>query len=93
MEESPPALKPALVLWHLRRDWGMAFQAQRNHAREAALTGTEVAAFTGLSRQTVARRFERERGVLILARPESMHKRSYRSIRISDAVCEAPSVG
>jgi len=32
--------------------------------------------------------FERERGVLILGRPESMHKRSYRSIRIPRAVYE-----
>ena len=46
----------------------------------------EVATLTGFSRQTVTRMFERERGVLILGRPESMHKRSYRSIRIPRAV-------
>jgi hypothetical protein len=48
----------------------------------------EVAALTGFSRQTVTRIFEREKGVLILARPESLHKRSYRSIRIPRSVYE-----
>jgi hypothetical protein len=38
--------------------------------------------------QTVTRMFERERGVIILERSESLHKRSYRSIRISHAVYE-----
>jgi hypothetical protein len=42
----------------------------------------------GLSRQTVTRLFERERGVLILGRPESIHKRPYRSIRIPRGVYE-----
>jgi hypothetical protein len=42
----------------------------------------------GLSRQTVIRIFEKERGVLILRRPESMHKRPYRSLRIPRAVYE-----
>ncbi len=51
-------------------------------------TVAEVAALTDLSRQTVTRMFEREKGVLILARPESLHKRSYRSIRIPRAVYE-----
>ena len=49
-------------------------------------TVAEVAALTGLSRRTVTRMFQHERGVLILARPESLHKRSYRTIRISRAV-------
>ena len=53
-----------------------------------AYTVAEVAALTGFSRRTVTRMFERERGVLILSRPESMHKRSYRSIRIPRAVYE-----
>jgi hypothetical protein len=48
----------------------------------------EVAALTGFSRQTVTRMFEREKGVLILARPESLYKRSYRSIRIPRDVYE-----
>jgi predicted DNA-binding transcriptional regulator AlpA len=47
-----------------------------------AYTVQEVAALTGFSRQTVTRMFEQERGVIILGRPESMHKRPYRSIRI-----------
>ena len=45
-------------------------------------TVNEVAALTGLSRQTVIRLFEHERGVLILERREGLHKRRYRSIRI-----------
>jgi hypothetical protein len=53
---------------------------------KAAFTVAEVAVLTGFSRATVTRMFERERGVLILRRPESMHKRSYRSIRIPRAV-------
>lgn len=48
----------------------------------------EVAALTGLSRQTVTRLFEGERGVLILERPEQMHKGRYRTIRIPRAVYE-----
>jgi hypothetical protein len=43
----------------------------------------EVAALTGFSRQTVTRMFRGERGVIILERPERMHKRPYRSIRIA----------
>ena len=42
----------------------------------------ELAALTGLSRQTVTRLSEREPGVLILARPERLHKRLYRTIRV-----------
>jgi AcrR family transcriptional regulator len=48
----------------------------------------EVAAMLGLSRQTVTRLFESERGVLILGCPERMHKRGYRSIRIPRAIYE-----
>jgi len=48
----------------------------------------EVAALTGFSRSTVTRMFEHEQGVLILGRPERMHKRRYRSIRIPKAVFE-----
>ena len=53
-----------------------------------AYTVAEVAALTGFSRRTVTRMFGRERGVLILVRPETMHKRPYRSIRIPRAVYE-----
>jgi AraC-like DNA-binding protein len=53
-----------------------------------AYTVAEVAALIGLSRNTVTRMFERERGVIILKRPERMHKRRYRSIRIPRAVFE-----
>ena len=53
-----------------------------------AYTLDEVAALMGFSRATVTRLFERERGVLVLGRPEAMHKRRYRSIRIPRAVYE-----
>ncbi len=56
--------------------------------RQLAYTVADVAELTGFSRNTVIRMFERERGVLILGRPESMHKRRYRSIRIPRAVYE-----
>ena len=51
-------------------------------------TVNEVAALTGFSRNTVTRMFEHERGVLVLVRLESLHKRCYRSIRIPRAVYE-----
>jgi hypothetical protein len=53
-----------------------------------AYTVAEVAALTGFSRQTVTRMFEHEKGVLILERPETMHKKKHRSIRIPRAVYE-----
>jgi hypothetical protein len=53
-----------------------------------ALTVAEVSALTGLSRQTVTRMFEGEKGVLIVARPETLRKRGYRNIRIPRAVYE-----
>lgn len=55
---------------------------------KAVYTVADLAVLTGFSRSTVARMFEKERGVLILARPESLHKRRYRSIRIPRAVYE-----
>ena len=51
-------------------------------------TVKEVAEMMGFSTQTVINLFEREPGVIILKRPEKMHKRSYRSIRIPRAVYE-----
>jgi predicted DNA-binding transcriptional regulator YafY len=46
------------------------------HEGKKLHTVAEVAALTGFSVRTVTRMFEREKGVLILERPESMHKRS-----------------
>ena len=48
----------------------------------------DVARMTGLSARTITRMFENERGVIVLERPESAHKRRYRSIRIPRAVYE-----
>jgi len=58
-----------------------------NHGH-CVLTVAEVAALTGFSRQTITRMFEREPGVLILARHSTNHKQRYRSIRIPRAVYE-----
>ena len=54
-----------------------------------AYTVAEVAAMTGFSRQTVTRLFENEPGVLVVNRPEKLHKRGYRSIRVPCAVYES----
>jgi hypothetical protein len=53
---------------------------------KAVYTVDDVAVLTGFSRSPVTRMFEKERGVLILGDPESLHKRRYRSIRIPHAV-------
>jgi len=59
-----------------------------SHPKKSALTVAEVAELTGFSRQTVTRMFEDEAGVLVINRVETMHKRSYRSIRIPRTVYE-----
>lgn len=46
----------------------------------------EVATLMGFSRQTITEMFEHEPGVIVIMRPEKMHKRRYRSIRIPRAV-------
>ena len=56
--------------------------------RADVYTVADIAAMMGLSRSTVTRLFEHESGVIILERPERMHKRSYRSLRIPRAVYE-----
>jgi transcriptional regulator GlxA family with amidase domain len=53
-----------------------------------AYTIAEVAEMTGLSARTITRMFENVKGVILIERPESMHKRRYRSIRIPRAVYE-----
>jgi predicted transcriptional regulator len=53
--------------------------------KKAAFTVAEVAELTGFSRQTVTRLFERERGVLVMERPEAMHKQRY--LRNKPAAC------
>jgi len=63
-------------------------QKQTTMDEKQVYTVAEVAALTGYSRQTITRMFESEKGTLIIERPESMHKRSYRSIRIPRGVYE-----
>ena len=58
-----------------------------NGEKETYTVG-EVAELTGFSRQTISRIFEREKGVLVINRPEAMHKRRYRSIRIPRVVLD-----
>jgi len=59
-----------------------------NVLEKPALSVDDVTALTGFSRRTIIRLFENERGVIVLGRPEAMHKRRYRSIRIPRAVYE-----
>jgi hypothetical protein len=49
-------------------------------------TVLEVSGLMGFSRATITRLFKREPGVLVLRRPEQMHKRGYSSMRIPHAV-------
>jgi hypothetical protein len=49
-------------------------------------TVAEVSALLGFSRWTVIRIFEQEPGVIILLRPETMHKRRRRKMTIPRAV-------
>ena len=53
---------------------------------KAVFSVAEVAVLLGCSRWTVIRLFEAEPGVIILLRPETMHKRRRRMIRIPRAV-------
>ena len=53
---------------------------------KGVLTVKDVCELMGFSTRTVIRLFENEPGVLILKRPERMHKRRYRCIRIPRAV-------
>jgi predicted DNA-binding transcriptional regulator YafY len=57
-------------------------------ATKTTLTVNEAAALSGFSRNTIIRMFSNERGVLILSRPEKMHKRRYRTMRIPRHVYE-----
>jgi DNA-binding LacI/PurR family transcriptional regulator len=57
-------------------------------SENSILTLAQVAALTGFSRQTISRLFENEPGVLIMGRPETIHKRRYRSLRIPWSVYE-----
>jgi len=55
--------------------------------REVYTVG-EVAEFTGFSRQTITRLFEREAGVIVVEHPSKNQKRRYRSIRIPRSILE-----
>ncbi len=57
-------------------------------ATKATLTVNDAAALSGFSRNTNIRMFSSEKGVLILSRPEKMHKRKYRTMRIPRHVYE-----
>ena len=56
--------------------------------RDGALSIEQAAKESGWSRQTVTRMFEDAPGVLIITRPETLHKRAHRSIRIPRKVYE-----
>lgn len=71
----------------------MGQSSAMQHTDKQAYTVNEVSELTGFSRRSVIRMFERERGVLILVRRETLHKRGYRSIRIPRAVYERVTKG
>ena len=52
------------------------------------MTVAEAAYETGFSRATVTKLFADKKGVIILNRPETLHKRKHRSIRIPRKVFE-----
>ncbi len=60
----------------------------QNALRNLALTVKEVSGLMGFSQPTIIRMFEKEPGVIIVSRPETLRKRRYRSIRIPRAVYE-----
>ena len=48
----------------------------------------QLAKLWGVSDETIRRIFENEPGVLVIDRPEELHKRGYRSVRIPSSVAE-----
>jgi hypothetical protein len=52
------------------------------------LSVDDVVQLTAFSRRTVIRWFENEPGVLVFERPEALHKRRYRTIKIPRKVYE-----
>lgn len=56
--------------------------------QKRVLTIREAAERLGVSYQTAINIFEKEPGTIIIPRPETLHKRRYRSIRIPLAVFE-----
>jgi hypothetical protein len=57
-------------------------------ALEQHFKPSELAKMWGLSGPTIRTLFEQEPGVLSIDRPEQMHKRGYRSLRIPASVAE-----
>lgn len=59
---------------------------QNTNANERPLSVVEAADRMGVSRQTISRLFEHEKGVIVIGTPETKNKRQYRTIRIPVAV-------
>ncbi len=57
-------------------------------ANEKHYSVSEIAQLWNLSDRTIRRIFENEPGVLCLGRPETKHKRGYRTLRIPDTVMQ-----
>jgi hypothetical protein len=55
---------------------------------KSTLSVNDAAELSGFSRNTIIRMFSSEKDVLVLNRPEKMHKRRYRTIRIPRHVYE-----
>jgi hypothetical protein len=56
--------------------------------QDATYTVDEVARMLKYSRRSVIRIFEKEPGVIAMYRPETLHKRRYRTLRIPREVYE-----
>lgn len=78
-------IRAVLRVWQFEKRLRRHGLMMRN---EEVYSVDDVTRMTGFSRHTVTRIFEREPGVIVLKRPEAMHKRSYRSIRIPRSVYE-----
>jgi len=46
----------------------------------------DLVPLTGFSRATLTRLFEKQPGIILLERPEKLHNRRYRSMRIPRAI-------
>lgn len=60
---------------------------------DVTYTVDEVARMLKYSRRSVIRIFEKEPGVIAIVRPETLHKRRYRTLRIPRAVYERVVTG
>ena len=74
--------------------WGLDYREPVNYtdtknADRASFPPTELAGLWGFSGRFVRELFRDEPGVIIIDRPEQMHKRGYATMRIPESVCRS----